>query len=75
MSKFLKLSSRIINTNYINEIIVTNKKYYINILNFKVNGFFLVGSGGINSDNDEIVVCSEKNPSDFKIVSEWIKNI
>lgn len=76
MSKFLKLSHIILNTNHIQSIVVKPNTYYIRIMtnklygsNFCIAGF---GLGNITSHNSEIEVCANKHPTDHKIVSDWI---
>lgn len=66
----------VLNTNYINRILIIPNKYKIYITNNEITGFqlFLTGSGCgiISSDDDKIVICKTKDPMDYKIVSEWI---
>ena len=75
MSKFIKLSTTIINTKYINQILIRPNKYYIKLLNSKVDGFFMFGCGGLILDPKEFEICADKTPSDYKVVSDWIKTI
>ena len=76
MSRFLKLTKSIINTNQI-RIIDFNKpsEYNIHLVTKEFYGYFLFGSGGIDSSEPYITVCEKKNPEDYKIVSDWIKNV
>ena len=81
MSRFIKLSNKIINTVYIENIsFYTNpNKYYIQMKNSVSNpfGFFIAGTGWISSgySNSSVTICSEADPEDYKIISKWIKNI
>ena len=72
---FIKLTSMIINTKYITTILLKPSKYYIYIANHNINGFMLLGSGGLNSGKTEIKVCANKNPVDYKTVSDWIEHM
>jgi len=76
MSKFIKLTNLIINTNYIQTIVVKPNKYCINIVSNKFDGSNwsvpVFGFGTISSYNYEIEVCETKHSSDYKIVSHWI---
>lgn len=76
MSKFIKLTNMIFNTNDIHKIIIEPNKYYIYIINKEVSGFNwnfgIVGSGYINSSTSYIEVCKIKHNDDYKIVSNWI---
>ena len=76
MSKFLKLTTILFNTNDIHKIIISPNKYYIHIANKQIRGFNatfgIVGSGYISSHTDIIEVCKDKHITDYKIVSNWI---
>lgn len=76
MSKFLKLTNQLLNTNDIHKIVILPNKYYIHIASKKINGFNF-GFGGANygiisSYTSEIEVCETKHSTDYKIVSDWI---
>ena len=66
---FIKLTSLILNTRLINSIFIKPDKYYIRLSNTIINGTF------ISSNEKEFVVCKNKNPIDYKIISEWIYKI
>jgi len=76
MSKFLKLTNIIFNTNDIHKIVIIPNKFYIHIVNKQIRGFNtifgVVGSGFISSHTDIIEVCKDKHITDYKIVSNWI---
>jgi len=76
MSKFLKLTNFLLNTNDIHKIVIQPAKYSIHIkrmdgLNWSIGGF---GLGYISSHTSEIEVCETKHFIDYKIVSDWIDN-
>jgi hypothetical protein len=76
MSKFIKLTNLLLNTNDIHRIVIQPNKYYIHIVNKKIDGFYWsigsFGLGNISSYISEIEVCETKHSTDYKIVSDWI---
>jgi len=79
MSKFLKLTKYLLNTNDIHKIVILPNKYNIHIASKEIDGF-ITGFGGANfgyisSHTSEIEVCETKHPTDFKIVSDWISKL
>jgi hypothetical protein len=78
MSKFLKLTNFLINTNDIHKIVIQPNKYCIHIVSKKMDGFAWgiggFGLGNISSYTSEIEVCETKHSSDYKKISDWIDN-
>ena len=78
MSKFIKLSNFIINTNYIHSIVIKPNKYCLYMVSNKFDGLQWslagFGFGTISSYNYELEVCEIKQSNDYKIVSDWIDN-
>ena len=76
MSKFLKLTNLLLNTNDIHKIVIQPNKYYIHIVSKKIDGFNWgvgwFGLGNISSYAYDIEVCEIKASTDYKIVSDWI---
>ena len=76
MSKFLKLTNFLLNTNDIHKIVIQPNKYYIHIVSKKIDGFNWgiggFGIGSIYSYTSEIEVCETKHSTDYKIVTDWI---
>lgn len=76
MSKFIKLTNVIINTNNIHAIIIKPNKYTIHITSKYFDGFSWsfagFGAGSISSFSSEIEVCKNEHSMDYKIVSDWI---
>jgi hypothetical protein len=76
MSKFIKISNLLLNTNYITKIVIQPNKYYIHIANKKVDGFSWnlagFGIGTISSYNSEVEICKTKDLTDYNIISDWI---
>jgi hypothetical protein len=78
MSKFIKFTGFLLNTNDIHKIVIGPNKYYIHIATKKIDGFnWSIGGfslGNIYSYTSEIEVCEIKHSIDYKILSEWIVN-
>lgn len=81
MTKFIKLTNKIINTAYIQNILFYSNpnKYHIQMKDSMPNpfGLFIAGTGWITSgySNSSMTICSEADPEDYKIINKWIKNI
>lgn len=75
MSQFIKLTSLILNKNLITSVFIKPKKYHIYTVENNINGFMLFGSGGVDSSPEKIVICEDKSPEDYKIISKWIETI
>ena len=75
MSQFIKLKAMIINKNLITSVFIKPNKYHIYTVENNINGFMLLGSGGASSSPEKIVICEEKSPEDYKIISSWIDSI
>lgn len=79
MSRFIKLTKILVNINNITSISIQPNKYLIHLAKNNNDGFgmFILGSGLWNSSstNYQIEVCETEHQDDYKIVSEWIKNI
>ena len=71
MSTFLKLSSVIINTKYIQKIIIKPDKYYIELMSNGISG----GMAYFSSNDYKIKLCANKDPIDYKILQDWIKGL
>lgn len=75
MTRFLRLSSVIINISKIIKINIDKNKYIITVDKTTTSGFIFIGVGELNSELCDINICANKNPVDYKIVSDWIKCI
>lgn len=82
MSRFIKLTNKIINIAHIEKIIFSSnpdKQYYIQFAHSNTSyfGFILAGTGWItgNSPDNNIIIYEEKNPEDYKKIEEWINNL
>jgi hypothetical protein len=63
----------IINTNHINKILIKPKKYYICLNKHKheIDETMILS----NIPDNAIEICENKNPVDYKNVSQWIHNL
>jgi hypothetical protein len=77
MSKFLRLTNFLFNTNDIHKIVIKPNKYYIHIVSKNIYGFYwgigYFGLGNISSCTSEIEVCETNHSTDYKIVTDWIQ--
>jgi len=76
MSRFLRLTNMLLNTNDIHKIVINPNRYYIHIVGKKIDGYGfnigVFGMGLISSPTDYIEICETHHPIDYKIVSDWI---
>ena len=76
MSKFIKLTNMLLNTNSIHRISIMPNKYSIHIFDkySEGEGFLIAGSGSfkLKSYEEQIVVFKEKDPVNYQILSDWI---
>ncbi len=76
MSRFIKLTNFLFNTNDIHKIVIYPNKYVIHLMSKKIDGINLgiglFGIGFVSSYTSEIEVCETKHSTDYKIVSDWI---
>jgi hypothetical protein len=77
MSRFLKLTNFMINTNDIHKISIHPNKYMIHVISKKVDGFtfgvYGFGTGHLSSSVYEIEVCGKNHVNDYKKMTEWVK--
>ncbi len=75
MSSFIRLSSRIINSSHIVEILKTPNKYFIIMTNTNVDGFLFMSTGGFGSTPNRIEICCTKNRLDYDVITKFIQQI
>ena len=75
MSKFINLSSCLINKLHIVEIIKQPSKYRIYLTNSYFSGTIFLTSGHMSSYSNIIEICETNNPQDYKSITNWIKNM
>jgi len=73
MYRFIKLSSVIINISHINKITIQNNKYLIHLTPIKYDGFILFAGGAFQTEENGYIICKDKHPNDYKILTDWIK--
>jgi len=73
MSRFLKLSKCVINTQLIRYVLIEPAKYEFKLMSGELKGAWMLGSGSISTDNSHLIVSEKDSPTDFKQVTEWIK--
>lgn len=74
MSRFIRLTNHLINTNFIHTIFIQKDKFIISLMSNQMDGFFMFGGGGLQTYNTEFEICKEKHPIDYKIFTDWIDN-
>lgn len=79
MSRFIKLTTLVLNIDYVRKITIQPKIYTIHLVNRDIFGHIGLcygsGYGMISSSSGEIEVCETKHPIDYKIVTEWLNKI
>ena len=79
MSKFLKLTNRIINIKYINQIYSYDKSFEIMINTNNLSGINIFGLGSIRWQDDSIYIREdsekESDRKDYQIIKEWIEKM
>lgn len=75
MSRFLRLTDCILNTHHISRILILPNKYKILLTNHGTDGFLIGGSGVCKGAMDTLMICGEKQPTDYKHVSDWIHSL
>jgi hypothetical protein len=73
MSRFIKLTKLIINTNAISHVATKEDAIYISLRSIDVDGFFTPVFGSIGSDQN-IIKVSNTSP-DYQKVIKWIESI
>ena len=74
MSRFMRLTNKIINKNFIHHIDIQKDKFIIHFMTNKMDGLFVFVGGASTSYNSEFEVCKTKHSIDYKTVTDWIDN-
>ena len=72
--KFIKLSSLLLNTNYIKKISIKPDYYCIDLHDNNFSGFLVFSFGWVSSDSSSIDICKNKDPEDYQIIKKWIED-
>ncbi len=77
MSKFIKFSNRIVNTAFIRYVDFdkTAQKYTLHLGNTYMNGVFILGSGGFNSQESQVYATKSEHPESYAIIEKWIESL
>lgn len=70
--KFIRLGAILINPSTIRTITMTDTRYTIQFVSENVSGTCLFGSGMVNSSNRYIVIDKKEQPSDYRVLENWI---
>jgi hypothetical protein len=73
MSKFLKLSTRLINVRNIERIGIREDSFKIHVTNNSATGFMIYGSGYYSNDPLSYIIDRVFDPEDFRTVKKFIK--
>ena len=72
MKQFLNLTSRVINKRHIVEIVKNPGKFQICLTSHSVDGYVMVGSGRLSTEQYVIEICEKTNKPDYDIVNGFI---
>ena len=72
MRQFINLTTTVINKLHIVEITKSPQKYRIYLSNNNLSGGMLFWSGYISSVYNIVEVCEQKNPPDYKKITDFI---
>ena len=73
-SRFLRLTSFLLNVNQIRRIDINPGVYKIHLIPTELSGFTIVGSGTFQSSAETYTATEKDNIIDYKLIDEWIKN-
>jgi len=73
-SRFLRLTSFLINVNQIRRIDINPGAYKMHLIPSEFSGFTLVGSGSFQSSAETYTATEKDHSTDYKIISDWINN-
>jgi hypothetical protein len=75
MSRFIKLTSTIVNTTHIKKVLIQKDRYCLHLNDQNINGSTFFGSGYITSSDSRIEICKHKNLTDYTIMNNWVLNL
>jgi hypothetical protein len=73
-SRFLRLTTLLINVNQIRKIDMPPGAYKIYLIPSELQGITLLGSGYLTSQSELYTVTEKDHILDYKIVTDWINN-
>ena len=75
MRHFIHLTNTVINKWHIIKVIKKPNKYCIHLNHLQIEGFAILGSGGVECQMNVIEICETRDPTDYKKITEWITKI
>lgn len=78
MSRFIKLTNKIINTSQIVKIEIhkhPTNAYYLTLNPISISGYHFFSFGSISSCDSLITVYEDTDKDDYKIMTDWINKI
>lgn len=75
MSRFIKLTSTIVNTSHIKKILIQKDKYCVHLNDQNINGSKFGWSAYILSSDSKIEICKHTNLTDYTIMNNWVLNL
>ena len=75
MSRFLKLTTRVINISHIQLIRKMENQYDIYLNDMDISGFLICGSGAVGSQYAPIKICKKKDEDDYITITKWIDSL
>jgi hypothetical protein len=73
-SRFLRLTTVLINVNQIRRIDMPPGVYKIHLIPSELQGFTLLGAGYLTSQSELYTVSEKDHILDYKIVTDWLQN-
>jgi hypothetical protein len=74
-SRFLRLTSFLLNVNQIRRIDINPGVYKIHLIPNEIKGLTIMGTGYFTSETESYTATEKDNTIDYKIIDEWINNI
>ncbi len=75
MSRFIKLTNFIINTNNISYIQIKPSVFKIKLTVPDIDGLLFMGSGSISTSHFHLTVDEKESPNDYQKIKKWIDEI
>jgi hypothetical protein len=77
MTKFLKLTGRVINTSFIQHIYFDKaaEKYSLYLSTVHHSGFLMLGSGSFNGVNNEICANKKDHQESYETIEKWVNSL
>jgi hypothetical protein len=72
MKSFLTLTTRVINTQHILQIIIQPNKYILHMNQQSYDGIFFMASGAMDTTPHTIEICATKHTQDYKTMTRFL---